>query len=128
MNRRKVNTGAAAANSCSQVFSFPVLAHMDRCLFIRGASRKVVCKVGVEIRAVCVHACALYGRGFSALKRSLSFLNSYIFHLAQTEGQFCSGGLQDSVVSPPASTQEECYIQGKVQKDVPTQNRRSLPR
>lgn len=85
----------------------------------------MVCKVGVEIRVVFVHACALYGRGFSALKRSLSFLNSYIFHLAQIEGQFCSGELQDSVVLPPASTQEECYIQGKVQRDVPTQDRHS---
>lgn len=83
----------------------------------------MVCKVGVEIRVVFVHACALYGRGFSALKRRLSFLNSSIFHLAQIEGQFCSGGLQDSVVSPPAGTQEERYTPGKVRRDVPTRDR-----
>lgn len=77
------------------------------------ASRKVVCGVWVEIRVVLVRM-----RGFSAaLKRSISFLGSYVFHRAQIEGQFCSGGLQDAVVSAPALTQEERYVRGKVPEE-----------
>ncbi len=61
MNRRKVNTGAAAASSCSQLFSFPVLARMDRCLFIRGRFQKGglwstgwdTCRVGACARFLC---------------------------------------------------------------------------
>ncbi len=61
MNRRKVNTGAAAASSCSQLFSFPVLARIDRCLFIRGRFQKGglwstgwdTCRVGACARFLC---------------------------------------------------------------------------
>lgn len=73
----------------------------------------MVCEVRVEIRVVLVRV-----RGFSAaLKSSLSFLGSYVFHRAQIEGQFCSGGLQDAVVSPPARTQEERYVRGNVPEE-----------
>lgn len=73
----------------------------------------MVCGVRVKIRVllVCV-------RSFSAaLKRSLSFLGSYVFHQAQIEGQFCSGGLQEAVVSVPGHTQEERYVRGKIPEE-----------
>lgn len=59
MNRRKVNTGAAAASSFSQLFLFPVLARMDWCLFIRGRFQKGglrcwdTCRVGACARSRC---------------------------------------------------------------------------
>ncbi len=61
MNRRKVNTGAATASSYSQRFSFPALARMDRCLFIRGHFQKGglrsmgwdMCRVGACARFLC---------------------------------------------------------------------------
>lgn len=78
MNRKKVNTGAAAASSCSQFFHFPSsLAWIGVYLF-GVASRKVVC----EIRVVLVRV-----RGFSAaLKRSLSFFRLLCFPWRSNRG------------------------------------------